>query len=32
MPERDELFASKTKEGADLINEFVKSNLQFLNK
>jgi hypothetical protein len=32
MPERDELFASKTKEGAELINEFIKSNLQFLNK
>lgn len=29
MPERDELFSSKTKEGAELINEFVKSNIQF---
>jgi hypothetical protein len=31
-PERDELFTAKTKEGAELINEFVKSNIEFLNK
>ena len=32
MPERDELFGQKTKEGEKLINDFVKSNIQLLNK
>jgi len=32
MPERDELFSQKTKDGEKLINEFVKSNIQLINK
>jgi hypothetical protein len=32
IPERDEIFGLKTKEGENLINEFVKSNIQLLNK